>query len=71
MDEVLGAIADAVSQLVIAFADSEEKNTLFADMVPAAEVINGAVQVCACFYTPPLFLLYSDCFSLLTHSPPP
>ena len=45
MDEVLGAIADAVSQLVIAFADSEEKNTLFGDMVPPAEVIQGAVQV--------------------------
>jgi hypothetical protein len=45
MDEVLGAIADAVSQLVIAFADSEEKNTLFGDMVPPAEVIQGAVKV--------------------------
>lgn len=33
MDEVLGAIADAVSQLVIAFADSEDKNTLFADIL--------------------------------------
>ncbi len=67
MDEVLSAIADAVSTLILAFADSEgiylsllyllfylsvicllltntiEKNTLFADMVPAAEVINNAV----------------------------
>lgn len=63
MDEVLTAIAEAVSTLIIAFADSEgtfstviitnglsliihcsiEKNKLFADMVPAAEAIQGAV----------------------------
>jgi hypothetical protein len=43
MDEVLTAIAEAVSTLIIAFADSEEKNKLFGDMVPAAEAIQGAV----------------------------
>jgi len=43
MDEVIAAIADAVSTLIVAFADSEEKNTLFADMVPAAEAIQSAV----------------------------
>eukprot|EP01132_Coremiostelium_polycephalum_P011718 gene11718-14343_t len=44
MDEVLEMIADAVSSLVIAITDSEEKNTLFGDMVPGVELIQQAVN---------------------------
>eukprot|EP01113_Clastostelium_recurvatum_P019732 TRINITY_DN2329_c0_g1_i2.p1 TRINITY_DN2329_c0_g1~~TRINITY_DN2329_c0_g1_i2.p1 ORF type:complete len:794 (-),score=283.21 TRINITY_DN2329_c0_g1_i2:96-2477(-) len=44
MDEVLELIADSVSTLVIALTDSEEKNTLFGDMVPATELIKQAVD---------------------------
>ncbi|GAM17036.1 hypothetical protein SAMD00019534_002110 [Acytostelium subglobosum LB1] len=36
-------IADAVSALVVAITDSEEKNTLFGDMVPGVELIQQAV----------------------------
>ncbi|GAM27905.1 hypothetical protein SAMD00019534_110810, partial [Acytostelium subglobosum LB1] len=43
MDEVLEMIADAVSSLVVAITDSEEKNTLFGDMVPGVELIQQAV----------------------------
>ncbi|KAM9977350.1 hypothetical protein ACTFIR_011212 [Dictyostelium discoideum] len=44
MDEVLEMIADAVSSLVVAITDSEEKNTLFGDMVPGVELIQQAVN---------------------------
>ncbi|EFA83885.1 vinculin A [Heterostelium album PN500] len=43
MDEVLEMIADAVSSLVVAITESEEKNTLFGDMVPGVELIQQAV----------------------------
>ncbi|KYQ89602.1 vinculin A [Tieghemostelium lacteum] len=44
MDEVLEIIADSVSSLVIAITESEEKNTLFGDMVPGVELIQKAVN---------------------------
>ncbi|EGG20897.1 vinculin A [Cavenderia fasciculata] len=44
MDEVLEMIADAVSSLVVAITESEEKNTLFGDMVPGVELIQQAVN---------------------------
>eukprot|EP01111_Echinosteliopsis_oligospora_P005903 TRINITY_DN1966_c0_g1_i4.p1 TRINITY_DN1966_c0_g1~~TRINITY_DN1966_c0_g1_i4.p1 ORF type:complete len:849 (+),score=349.07 TRINITY_DN1966_c0_g1_i4:153-2699(+) len=44
MDEVLEMIADTVSTLVIAVRDSEEKNTVFGDMVPAATGLQRGVD---------------------------
>lgn len=44
MDEILEKVADLVSTLVIAVKESEEKNTLFGDMVPAAEMIRKSAD---------------------------
>lgn len=54
MDEIIEKVADLVSTLVIAVRDSEEKNTRFGDMVPAAEMIrksaDGIFILLSCFY---------------------
>lgn len=44
MDEIIEKVADLVSTLVIAVKDSEEKNTRFGDMVPAAEMIRKSAD---------------------------
>lgn len=44
MDEIIEKVADLVSTLVIAVKDSEEKNTRFGDMVPAADMIRKSAD---------------------------
>lgn len=44
MDEVLEKIADSVSTLILVVKESEEKDTLFGDLVPAAEIMKRAAE---------------------------
>jgi len=44
MDEVLEMIADSVSMLVVGLMDSQETGKLFANMVPASELIHSTVS---------------------------